>query len=902
MRLTNDHIDYITKDLTYRGIIAEEVQGELIDHICSAVEIEMKNGTRFIEAYHKVLHQFGHNAGLRQTQQQTIQTTYQKTSIMLSNYFIIAWRNLRKQSFYSLINIFGLAVGVAASLIIVLFIVDELRYDQYNTKADRLYRVEAGIKFGGNEFQMAYRPAPEAHALLENFPEVESVVRMRPSGSYLVKPADNVDNMKEQNVIWADSTFFKVFSVNVVEGNAKTALAEAGGVAISRRVAEKYFKGKSALGQSLILDNKYYTKVNAVYENIPSASHFHFDIIVSMIGDWPIAREAKSTSFMSENFLEYVVLTKGSNPKDLEKKFPAFIEKNMGPEVAQAFGPDFTFEKFRATGNKYDVTLRPVTDIHLHSNVRGELEPNGSITYIYLFTIIAGFILIIGCINFMNLSTARSSNRAKEVGVRKVMGSMRSHLIRQFLTESTLVALFAFCVAVFLAYLFLPLFNYLSQKQLQLPFGDPVFYLILTASCLLIGFIAGLYPSFFLSAFKPVNVLKGNVALGMKSGAVRSSLVVLQFVISIFLIVGAIAVNRQLNFIQNKKLGFEKDQVIVIHDTYALRPKNVEPFKNEVLRLGSVEAGTISGFVPVESDWSWRSNSTLWKTGSEPTAENMVSSQIWEVDYDYIETFKMKINEGRGFSKEFPGDSQAIVLNQTAAKRLGLSKDLIGKKLSTFIGVADPNHISNLTIIGIVDDFHFSSMKEYISSLGLILGKADGSVCFRFQPNQTQETIQSIEKIWKQLAPGQPFQYSFLDEDFAKMYDAEQRLGTVFSLFAGLAIIIACLGLFALTAFTAEQRTKEIGIRKVLGASVSSIVVLLSKEFGKLILIAFVFSTPIAWWCVSKWLEGYQYKVEIGWWIFVLAGFISLVIAWITMSFQSIKAALMNPVKSLRSE
>ena len=388
----------------------------------------------------------------------------------------------------------------------------------------------------------------------------------------------------------------------------------------------------------------------------------------------------------------------------------------------------------------------------------------------------------------------------------------------------------------------------------------------------------------------------------MKSGAVRSSLVVFQFVISIFLIVGAIGINRQLNFIQNKKLGFEKDQVIIIHDTYALRPRNVEPFKNEVLRLGSIESGTISGYVPVENDWSWRSNNTIWKEGVDPTTENMVGTEMWEVDYDYLETFKMNVRDGRGFSKEFLSDSQAVVLNQTAAKRLGLGKDAIGKKINLFEGNPIPENIKARTVIGIVDDFHFSSMKNNISALTFILGKSDGNVCFRFQPNKTTEVIESVEKIWKQLAPGQPFQYSFLDEDFAKMYYAEQRLGTIFSLFAGLAIIIACLGLFALTAFTAEQRTKEIGIRKVLGATVGSIVVLLSKEFGKLILVAFVLATPVTWWAVSKWLEDYQYKVEIGWGIFALAGIIALAIAFATMSFQSIKAATANPVKSLRNE
>lgn len=900
--LTNDHIDYIKKDLTYRGIIADEIQDELLDHICSAVESEMGNGTRFIEAYHKVLNRFGHNTGLRETQRQTVQTKNQKATIMLANYLIIAWRNLRKQSFYSLINIFGLAIGVAACMIIVLFIVDELAYDKYNAKADRIYRVEAEVKFGGNQFQMLYRPAPEAQALLETYPEVQSVVRLRSSGSYLVKPAEGIENIKEQNVIWADSTFFKIFSVNVIEGNAASALKEPASIAISKRTAKKYFKDKSALGQSLILDNRYHAKVTAVYEDIPSTSHFHFDIIVSMVGDWPIAREAMSTSFMRESFAEYILLKEGTNAEEFEKKLVAFIEKNMGPEVAQLFGGDFTFEKLRASGNKYEVFLKPLTDIHLRSDVRGELEPNGNIVYVYLLSIIAAFILIIGCINFMNLSTARSSNRAKEVGVRKVMGSMRSHLVRQFLIESTVVSFFAFIIAVFIAYLFLPLFSDLSQKQLELPFNNLFFYLILLGGCLLIGVMAGLYPSFFLSAFRPAQVLKGHLSLGMRSGAVRSSLVVFQFVISIFLIVGAICVNRQLDFIQNKKLGFEKDQVIIVHDAYALRPKNVEPFKNEVLRLGSIESGTISGYIPVENDWSWRSNNSIWKEGSEPNADNIVGTEMWEVDYDYIETFKMNIKKGRGFSKEFPSDSEAIILNQTAATRLGIGNDAIGKRINLFEGDASPENIRVKTVIGVIDDFHFSSMKKNISALTLVLGKSDGSVCFRFQPDKTGQVIQSVEKIWKQLAPGQPFQYSFLDEDFANMYSAEERLGEIFSLFAGLAIIIACLGLFALTAFTAEQRTKEIGIRKVLGASVSSIVMLLSKEFGKLVLIAFVLATPVAWWAVNKWLEDYQYKVEIGWGIFVLSGIIALAIAWITMSFQSVKAASSDPVKSLRSE
>jgi putative ABC transport system permease protein len=900
--LNREHIDYIIKDLQYRGIVLEDFENEVADHMCSAVEKEMDKGKRFLDAYHHVLKSFGSTSGLRKTQRQIIKSENQIPTIMLRNYFTIAWRNLKRQSFYSLINIIGLAIGVAACMIIVLFIADELDYDTYNAKADRIYRVAADVKFGGNQFKMTYRSAPEAHTLMQDYPEIESAVRFRTHGSYLVKPASGTENVKEKNVVWTDSTFFKIFSVKVLEGDPATALKEPASIAISKKIADKYFPGISALGQSMILDNKYNAKVTAVYEDIPAASHFHFDILISMTGTWPVAREAQSASYASENFITYLLLKEGADAKALEDKLPGFLEKYLGPEIAQALGPDFTMKKFIASGNRYNLTLQPLRDIHLHSDMRGEFEPNGSITYVYLFGTIAVFILIIACINFMNLSTARSGNRAKEVGVRKVMGSLRSHLVRQFLTESMLVTAFSFVVSLGLAYLFLPAFNSLSLKQLQLPVSNPFFYLILFGATVFIGLMAGLYPSFFLSAFKPVNVLKGNTGLGMKSGFIRSTLVIFQFVISLFLIIGAITVNKQLNYIQGKKLGFEKDQVIVVHDTYALRPNNVQAFKDEVLKISSIESGTISGYMPVQNDWSWRSNSSFWKEGIQPTPENMTGCELWGVDYDYLKTLRMRIVIGRDFSPEFPSDSSAVVLNQAAVKRLGFGEDPIGKKISSFEGPLDPDHIITWTVIGVVEDFHFSSMKESITALGLFLGKSDGSISFRFEPAKTHEVIQSIEKIWKNLASGQPFQYSFLDEDFEKMYQSEQRLGKIFVLFAGLAIVIACLGLFALTSFTAEQRTKEIGIRKVLGASVSSIVLLLSKEFGRLILISFVVSVPMGWYAVNWWLESYTYKTEIGVPVYLLAGGLAFAIAWLTMSYQSIRAANANPVSSLRSE
>lgn len=899
MKLTEDHISYIIKDLNYRGIVADGIQDELIDHIGSAVEDEMQKGSRFIDAYHQVLQKFGHTAGLRKTQQEIIYHENHQAKLMFRNYLTIALRNLAKHRFYTFINITGLAIGIAACLVIVLFVINELSYDKHHLKADRIYRVNGEIKFGGNHYQLAVCPAPMAEVIIQDFPEVETAVRFRSRGSYLVKASETAENIKEDNVIWADSTFFKIFTVPVLQGHAGSALREPNSVAISQKIANKVFPDGNALGQTLILDNRWSMKVTAIFEDMPETGHFKFDILISMAG----LEEAKGTVFLSNNFQTYLLLKEGADAKALEAKFPQMVIKYLGPQAAQVLGEDFSMEKFEASGNKLAYTLIPLRDIHLHSDLTAELRPNGDITYIYLFSAIAGFILVIACINFMNLSTARSSNRAKEVGVRKVMGSLRSHLVRQFLTESILLSVFSFFLAIGLAYLFIPVFNTLAQKSLILPLQQAGFYGIVLLGSVIIGIMAGLYPSFFLSAFKPVNVLKGHVALGMKSGIIRSALVVFQFVISIFLIVGTLTVYRQLSYIQNKKIGFEKDQVLIVHDAYALRD-NAKAFKEEVKRNSFIQSGTLTGFMPVNG---WRSDQTFWPEGKQPTQENLVGMQTWEVDYDYLKTFGMQIKEGRYFSEEFPSDSSAVVLNETSVQYFNLGSDPIGKKISTFTdekpdGTPDLNSVGSWTVIGVVENFHFESLKENISPLAFFLRPNNGSVAFRFEAKNTQTVIETIEKTWKALAPGQPFQYSFLDEDFANLYSTEQRLGKTFAVFAGLAIIIACLGLFGLTAFTAEQRTKEIGIRKVLGASVSSIIFLLSKEYGKLIIIAFVLAAPLAWYAVNWWLKSYTYKVEIGVWVYVMAGVAAFLIGWITMSFQSVKAASSDPVKSLRSE
>jgi putative ABC transport system permease protein len=894
-QLTNEHIDYIMKDLSYRGVVLEGFQEEVIDHMCSSVEAEMDKGKRFIDAYHEVLGKFGHTGGLRKTQKQVLLSENKKASIMLKNYVIIALRNLRKHRFYTLINIAGLAIGIASCLIITLYIGQELAYDKHFKNADRIYRVNSEIMFNGNHHNLAVMPAPAAAAFEHDCPEVEASVQFRQWGWRRVKRT--TENTKEQYTVYGSNGIFKVFSLQLLKGNSANALSEPNTLIISRSKAEQYFPNEEAIGQTLIIDNQDNYKITGVFEDFPVTTHFKFDFVFSMEG----LQESKADNWLSNNFQTYVLLREGASPEDLAAKFPKMIETYVGPQVQAVFGPEFSMDKFRASGNKLVYTLMPITDIHLHSDLTAEFAANGDITYVYLFGAIAFFILAIACINFMNLSTARSANRAKEVGVRKVLGSLRSHLVRQFLMESVLLSIFSFVIAMGIVYGVLPAFNTLAERTLTVPIDQPAFIGTLLATALLIGVLAGLYPSLFLSAFKPVNVLKGKLALGMKSGSVRSALVVFQFMISIFLVVGTITVQKQLDFIQNKKIGFKKDQIIILHNAELLEGKH-EVFKNELLRIPSVASVSAAGFLPI-SGWG-RSNTTFWPQGSQPTQDNMISMQYWAVDHDYIPTLQMEIKQGRNFSKDFPSDSTGIILNESAAKRFGF-KDPIGEKINTFPyedGAIQQDKTLTYTIIGVVADFHYESLKQNIDPLCLFIGQSGWSMPIRFATADTKEVIANVEKSWKAMLPGQPFEYTFLDEAFGNMYNSEKRLGSIFGIFAALAIIIACLGLFALTAFTAEQRTKEIGIRKVLGASVSSIVLLLSKEFGKLIVIAFLLAAPLSWFAVNQWLEHYTYKTEIGIAVYLLSGISAFLVAWLTMGYQSIKAARSNPVTSLRSE
>ena len=809
---------------------------------------------------------------------------------MLRNYLKIAWRNLRKQRGLSFINISGLAVGLACCLLITLYVLDELSYDRYNAKADRIYRIHTDVKFGGNDMRMAVSPDPVGPTLKQDYPQVEQFVRLHQRGTWLVKRAGSTNSLREENITFADSTLFDVFTIPLVAGESRTALTSPNTVVISESAAKRHFGNQDPMGQTLVFNNTEVFKVAGVMRNMPTNSHFYSDYFLTMLSDgyqWG--------QWLSNNHHTYIVLREGTDYRQFEKNFDAVIEKYVGPQALQFIG--ITLAQFRQAGNRFRFSLMPLTDIHLHSKETIQLAPNGDIQYVYIFSAVALFILLIAGINFMNLATARSANRAKEVGVRKVLGSERPQLIGQFMTESVLMTALAMVLALLIVALSIPLFNDLAAKQLSISrLLSPVWLPVLIVLPLVVGLLAGSYPAFFLSSFKPISVLKGRVNVSFKGAGLRSGLVVFQFMMSVVLIVGTIIVYRQITYIQSKNLGFKRDQVLTINDVYAIG-KQAETFKQEVLRLPGVVSGSISGYLPTPSN---RSDNSFFPEGAIDQ-KKAVNMQAWGVDHDYVKTLGMQIVQGRDFSRDFGSDSSGIILNETAAKLFG-GTNLIGKRILQFTNPQEKTSMKTYTVIGVVKNFHFESLRRNISALAMVLDANSGAASFRLNGTNIPALVSQIETKWKQVAPSQPFSYAFLEDSFDAMYRAEQRIGTIALTFAVLAILIACLGLFGLATFMAEQRTKEIGVRKVLGASVFSIVGLLSKDFLRLVLIAIFIASPLAWYAMSQWLKDFAYKIDIEWWYFALAGALAVGIALLTVSFQSIKAALMNPVKSLRSE
>lgn len=808
---------------------------------------------------------------------------------MFRNYLKVALRNLWKNKAFSAINILGLSVGIATCLLITLYVLDELSYDAYNDKADRIYRVDVDLKFGGAEQKFAVASAPMAFTMVKDYPQVENAVRFRNYGPSVVKKGEQ--NIREEHVIFADSTLFAVFTLPMIAGDRNTALKEPNSLVITKRIAEKYFGSTDVIGKTLRFDNRTDYKITGVIKNVPENSHFNYDFFISMAS----SEESRNGIWASFNFNTYLLIRKGVDPKTVIAEIEEANQKYLWPQVQQMMKVDPV--EFKKSGNYMNMSLTPLKDIHLHSDRIAELAANNDVQVVYIFSLVAVLILVIACINFMNLSTARSANRAKEVGVRKVLGTQRAHLISQFLTESVLMSVLSFALALGLAALLMPFFNQLAVKNLTLsPVDHPVLIPILLVFAVIVGLLAGSYPAFYLSAFQPIQVLKGKLAGGFKQSYFRSTLVVFQFAVSIALIIGTVIIYNQLTFIQNKKLGFNKDQVLIVSNAYVLG-QQAETFKNEVLKYKDIQSASISGYLPVPSS---RSDQPFFPEGVIDQ-KKAVSMQQWAVDVDYIKTLGMEMQAGRDFSKDLKTDSSAIIINETAAKIFGY-KDPIGHTITTMNDISDPTKRTNYKIIGVVKNFHFSSLRENIGALCMYLGNSTDDISFRMNAGNALNTIKNIESLWKKMVPSEPFTYSFMNEDFNRMYSSEQRIGKIFISFAILAILIACLGLFGLATYAAEQRTREIGIRKVLGASVSNIVTMLSKDFLKLVIIAAIIAFPVAWWAMHKWLQDFVYRINISWWVFAIAALAALLVALFTISFKAIRAALTNPVDNLRTE
>jgi putative ABC transport system permease protein len=811
---------------------------------------------------------------------------------MIANYLKIAWRNLLKNKVFSFINIVGLATGLACFIMIAMYVADELSYDRFNEKADRIYRINSDIRFGGTDLIMAVSADPMGAALKSDYPEVEEYVRLyASSGSRLIKKQNEFIN--EPRVVFADSTLFDVFTLPAIAGNTKTALNEPNTVVITESTAKKYF-GSAALAMGKMVESKEVEstlyKVTAVIKDIPANAHFHFDFFFSMDNvDYEFG------NFLSHNFHTYLLLKPGTDYKEFNKRFKQVIDKYVLPQARQ-FMQIESMDDFAKTGNRLEYSLIPVTDIHLHSSRQVELSANGNMQYVYIFSAVALFILLIACINFMNLSTARSASRAKEVGIRKVLGTEKKSLIGQFLTESTLMAFIALLLALVLIWFSISWFNDMAGKQMTLlALLRPSYLLIILLLPLFVGILAGSYPAFFLSSFQPIKVLKGKINSGFKKSTLRSSLVVFQFATSIMLIISTIVVFKQLNYIQNSSVGFNKEQVLVVDNSGVPRESQVA-LKNEIDKLSEIKISSFASFLPVSNS---SRNDNTFSTDAVMTEKNGFNMQVWRVDYNYIPTLQMEMISGRNFSEKFGTDSLAIIINETTAKLIGFGNP-IGKKLFSSDGPNEPPSV--YTIIGVVKNFNYESLRKNVGPLCMRLGNNQWASAFRISTSDMPGLIHRIETKYKAMAPGMPFRYSFLNESFDNMYREEQRVGKVALTFSLLAIVIACLGLFGLAIYMSEQRTKEIGVRKVLGASVANIISMLSKDFVRLVFVSFVFAMPLAWWAMHTWLQDFAYRINISWWVFAAAGGAALFIALITVSSQALKAALSNPIKSLRTE
>ncbi len=811
---------------------------------------------------------------------------------MIKNYIRIAFRNLFKHRGFSLINIIGLTVGLTCCFLILLFVRDELSYDKYNINADRIYRVNLHGRISDSDFNLAVSCAPIGPTLKNEIPEVQNFTRLFKAGIPVIRYKDKV--FSEDRFFWADSTFFEVFTLPFIKGNPQTALVKPNSVIITESMAKKYFGNDNPVGKLLNMDNRIDYMVTGVIEDIPRNSHFHFDFLGSLTSYQNIMQDQR---WLSNNVFTYLLLDKGKTYDMIKDKMENVILKYVAPQVKLALG--ISLEQLKKSGARYHYSLQPLTDIHLYSHLDNEIEPNSDIQYVYIFALIALGILLIACINFMNLATARSAMRAKEVGIRKTLGSKKSQLVWQFIFESVLMSTIAVILAAFLAELLLPFFNEITGKYITFGINASLTILpIFVLFSVIVGFLAGSYPAFFLSAFDPVTVLKGNTLKGGKNSWLRSTLVISQFTVSIILIIGTFVVKEQLDYIQNKNLGFNKNQIVLVKKTDDIG-RQIETFKKELLSNPSITSVTNCNTYPGGPSVG----NSAYLAGGQSGDKSQLLMQM-AADYGFVDTYQIPMKEGRYFSKEHPSDTlNTVVVNEATIKIFGI-KNPIGKKI---IAVGNSPETSRaFTIIGVTKDFNYESLHSKIRPLVIHLfvpGRGFGRyTAVRVASGDIKNTLTYIRDKWHKLAGAQAFEYNFFDQEFAKLYESEQRTGKLFTSFSILAIIIATMGLFGLVAFITERRTKEIGIRKVMGASISEIVFLLSKEFSKWVLLANIIAWPVAYYLMNNWLKDFAYRANISLWLFPMAGILVLLVSLLTVSSLTFRAARANPANSLKYE
>jgi putative ABC transport system permease protein len=801
---------------------------------------------------------------------------------MIKNYIKIGLRNLWKNKSFSFINIFGLSVGFVCCLLLAAYVNDELSYDKQPAHASDIYRVELNIE--NKDFYSSVDNAV-GPGMKSTFPEVEAFTRLNHWGGIFIKKNDV--QYKERSLAVVDSNFLRFFSIPLLEGNPVTALSEPYSIVLSQSFARKYFGNADALGQQLIFNNgpnPY--KVTGVIADLGSNLHFDFGLFVS--------KNDRVLTWSNLGDYTYLRLRPGADPVRLESQFPQLVAKFVVPEVQRDMG--ISLPEAQKSINTFKFILKPLSKIHLYSDNKDELQANGSIKYVYIFSALALFILLLACVNFTNLSTAFSTKRSKEVGIRKVMGSGKQELMMQFLLESILLAFFAYVFSLLFVYLLLPYFNELAGKRIGVSFFfRPAVLLSSLLVVVIAGVLSGIYPSVFLASFNIIQVLKSGSTMKVGSSrGLRSSLIVFQFFVSTVLIASTIVVYRQLHFMQNKKLGFDTEQVLVLNDTHLVGGSQ-EVFKEELLKDPRVTGVTLSRDVPVASQ-SMDGTQAFIKEKSEKTINPEIHINKYHVDYDYVSTLGMKMAQGRNFSKDFPSDSTAMVINETAVRDFGFQgTDPVGMHVIT-----SGQH--EYKIIGVVKDFHYASIKQKIAPLVMMLDQRGGGMLVKVKTAAIEPFLKNVKKLWDSYNAKGPLTYSFLEERFGNVYASEKRTGQIFTLFSFISILIAAMGLFGLSAFTTRQRTREIGVRKVLGASVPQVMMLLSREFVYMVIAAFVLAIPVTWLAMHKWLEEFAYRIPIGASIFLLAGGIALSIAVITVSVQAMRAALANPIRSLRSE